>query len=410
MSAHRKTEWFDDDSFWIKLYPFMFPEQRFADAADQAERLVKLTNPQGREVLDLCCGPGRLSITLTQKGFLLTGVDRTAFLLNKARARARIAQVKIEWIQADMRAFLRPAAFDLVISMFTSFGYFANRQDDVHVLRNIFTNLKPFGVNILLPLLQEGQIETCLDEKIPILVLFWGDPTPYVEEAHRCGTKVFIQVGSVEEARAAAAAGVDAIIAQGVEAGGHVNSTTSLSTIVPAVVEAVKPLPVIAAGGIANGRGMVAALSLGAQGVSLGTRFLCSTEAQVIAEYKERVVKSRAEDTVYTSLFDIGWPDAPHRVLRNKAIEEWEAAGRPAGGQRPGEGAVIGTFVLADTTVALPKYSAFPPMTGFSGDMEYTALYAGESCSLVNDIKPAGEIVQDLVREAERVVEQIKQL
>jgi nitronate monooxygenase len=140
---------------------------------------------------------------------------------------------------------------------------------------------KPFGVNIILPLLQEGQVEACLDEKVPILILFWGDPKPYVDEAHKRGTKVFIQVGSVEEAQAAAAAGVDAIIAQGIEAGGHVKSTTSLSTIVPAVVEAVKPIPVIAAGGIANGRGIVAALSLGAQGVSMGTRFLCSEETQV---------------------------------------------------------------------------------------------------------------------------------
>jgi nitronate monooxygenase/enoyl-[acyl-carrier protein] reductase II len=217
-------------------------------------------------------------------------------------------------------------------------------------------------------------------------------------------------VGSVEEAQTATAAGVDAIIAQGVEAGGHVKSSTSLSTIVPAVVEAVKPLPVIAAGGIANGRGMVAALSLGAQGVSLGTRFLCSAEAQGIPEYKERVVRSKAEDTVYTSLFDIGWSEAPHRVLRNKAIEEWEAAGRPASGQRPYEGTVIGTVVLADTTVEVPKYSNLPPLSGFSGDIEYAVLYAGESCSLVNDIKPAGQIVEDLVREAEEVLEQMKRL
>src|SRR5215813_12243020 len=181
---------------------------------------------------------------------------------------------------------------------------------------------KPFGVNIILPLLQEGQIETCLDEKVPILILFWGDPKPYVEEAHKRGTKVFIQVGSVEEAKAAADAGVDGIIAQGVEAGGHVKSTTSLSTIVPAAVEAVKPVPVIAAGGIANGRGVVAALSLGAQAVSMGTRFLCSEETRVVRAYKERVVKSKAEDTVYTLLFDVGWPEAAHRVLRNKAIND----------------------------------------------------------------------------------------
>jgi len=264
---------------------------------------------------------------------------------------------------------------------------------------------KPFGVNIILPLLQEGQIEACLDEKIPILILFWGDPKPYVEEAHRRGTKVFIQVGSVEEAKAAAEAGVDAIIAQGVEAGGHVKSTTSLSTIVPAVVEAVKPVPVIAAGGIANGRGIVAALSLGAQAVSLGTRFLCSEETRVVHAYKERVVKSKAEDTVYTLLFDVGWPDAAHRVLRNKAIDEWEAAGRPASGRRPGESEIIGTTLMIDTPLEVPRYGVFPPMTGFTGDLEHAALYAGESCSLIHDIKPAGQIVRDLVREAEEVIQ-----
>lgn len=267
---------------------------------------------------------------------------------------------------------------------------------------------KPFGINIILPLLQEGQIEICLDEKIPILILFWGDPKPYVAEAHRHGTKVFIQVGSVEEAQAAAEAGVDAIIAQGVEAGGHVKSTTSLSTIVPAVVEAVKPVPVIAAGGIANGRGIVAALSLGAQAVSMGTRFLCSEEARVIQAYKERVVKSKAEDTVYTYLFDVGWPDAAHRVLRNKALDDWEAAGRPATGQRPGEGDVIGRTSMIDIPLDIPRYGVFPPMTGFTGDIEHAALYAGESCRLVNDIKPAAQIVRDVVQEAEEIIEQMR--
>lgn len=263
---------------------------------------------------------------------------------------------------------------------------------------------KPFGVNIILPLLQEGQIEACLDEKVPILVLFWGDPKPYVEEAHKRGTKVFVQVGSVAEAQAAAAAGVDAIIAQGVESGGHVKSTTSLSTIVPAVVEAVRPIPVIAAGGIANGRGVVAALSLGAQAVSMGTRFLCSEETQVLRAYKERVTQAKAEDTVYTLLFDVGWPNAAHRVLRNQEIIDWETAGRPQTGQRPGEGSTLGTMQMMGTTVDVPRYAVFPPMPGCTADMERMALYAGESCALINDIKPAALIVSDIVREAEAVL------
>lgn len=263
---------------------------------------------------------------------------------------------------------------------------------------------KPFGVNILLPLLQAGQIEACLDEKIPLMVLFWGDPKPYVKDAHRRGIKVFLQAGSVDEAQAAADAGVDAIIAQGVEAGGHVKSTTSLSTLLPAIAAAVNPLPVIAAGGIATGQGVVSAMALGAQAVSIGTRFLCSTEAQADQGYKERVANSRAEDTVYTSLFDVGWPDAAHRVLRNKAVDEWERAGRPASGQRPGEHSIAGKMSVAGHILNIPKFGAFPPRPGFTGDIEYAALYAGESCGLVNDIKPAADIMRDLLREAEAAI------
>jgi NAD(P)H-dependent flavin oxidoreductase YrpB (nitropropane dioxygenase family) len=263
---------------------------------------------------------------------------------------------------------------------------------------------KPFGVNVILARLQEGQIEACLDEGVPLIVFFWGDPSPYIRDAHQHGSKVFVQVGSVAEAKAAAEAGVDGIIAQGAEAGGHVRSTTSLSTLLPAVVEAVKPLPVIASGGIATGRGLVAALSLGAQAISVGTRFLCSEEAFAAPVYKDRIVRSTAEDTVYTGLFDIGW-DAPHRVLRNRAVNEWEVAGRPASGQRPGEGTSIGTAPRGGANVELTKYAANSyPTPGFAGDIENAVLYAGESCSLINDIKPAAEIVRDFVREAEAVI------
>ena len=279
-------------------------------------------------------------------------------------------------------------------------------QQQIQQLRTLTD--KPFGVNIILPLLQEGQIETCLDEQIPLLVLFWGDAQPYVVEAHRRGTKVGIQVGSVEEAVAAADAGVDIVIAQGIEAGGHVKSTTSLSTIVPAIVEAVAPVPVIAAGGIANGKGVVAALSLGAQAVSMGTRFVASQEVLVTQDYKERIVASTAEDTLHTFLFDVGWPDAAHRVLRNGAVEEWEAAGCPESGQRPGEGSAVGSMPMAGTTMDVPRYGIFPPMPGFQGKTELTALYAGESCSLIHDIKPAGQIVQDIVSEAEGILEQMR--
>lgn len=281
-------------------------------------------------------------------------------------------------------------------------------REQIHQTRML--TKKPFGVNIILPLLQEGQIEVCLDERVPFIVLFWGDPGPYVAEAHRRGIKVFIQVGSVEEAEAAVRAGVDAIIAQGVEAGGHVRSTTALSIIVPAVIEAVGTIPVIASGGVADGRGLIAALSLGAQAVSMGTRFLASEEASVVQAYKDRVVQSDAEDTVYTTLFDVGWPNAAHRVLRNRVIDEWEAAGSPPSGQRPGEGEVVGTMPVAGDNVDMVRYMVFPPLTGFSGAVDDAVLYAGESCGLIRDIKPAAQIVRDVVREAEDALRKLKHL
>ena len=268
---------------------------------------------------------------------------------------------------------------------------------------------KPFGVNLIMPMMQEGQVDVALEQKVPFIVFFWGDPSPYIADCRKAGVKVFIQVGSVEEAVAAAAMGVDAIIAQGIEAGGHVKSRTSLSTIVPATVALVAPIPVLAAGGIATGRGVVSALSLGAQGVSIGTRFLATTEARVTAEYKQRIVDARAEDTVYTSLFNLGWDNAAHRVLRNRDYNEWEAAGSPSSGRRPGEGSNIAQFETEQgEVIEVPKYSVMPPLTGYRGDHEHAALYAGESVRLIHDIKPAAEVVRDLVREAEAVLAELR--
>jgi SAM-dependent methyltransferase len=149
MRTRRKREWFDDDGFWRALYPFMFPEQRFAGTPEEIGKVLALANPGGMAALDLCCGPGRCAVALAQAGYSVTGVDRTAFLLAKARARARAAQVRIEWVRTDMRDFVRAAAFDFALSMFTSFGYFDDKQEDLQVLRNILTSLRPGGVLLI---------------------------------------------------------------------------------------------------------------------------------------------------------------------------------------------------------------------------------------------------------------------
>lgn len=263
---------------------------------------------------------------------------------------------------------------------------------------------KAFGVNLLLPLLQGDEVQACLSEGVAFLVLFWGDSAPHIAAAHARGVRVVVQVGSVADARRAAEAGADALIAQGMEAGGHVMATTSLFALLPAVAAAVAPLPVLAAGGIADGRGLAAALALGAQGVSMGTRFLTSDEAFAAPEYKQRVVQARAADTVRTALFDVGWPDAAHRVLRNRAYADWEAAGSPASGQRPGEGGVIGTMPVAGAETEIPRYSVFMPLRGFSGELESAALYAGETCELIDTIRSAADILADTVEQAGHLI------
>jgi SAM-dependent methyltransferase len=149
MKTTRKKEWFDNDSFWRELYTFMFPDGRFADADYQMTKVLALTKPAGKSILDLCCGPGRCSIALAKRGYSVTGVDRTKYLLDKARAKAGAARIKIEWVRKDMRDFVRPDSFALVLSMFTSFGYFEDKREDVKVLENMIRSLQPGGACLI---------------------------------------------------------------------------------------------------------------------------------------------------------------------------------------------------------------------------------------------------------------------
>ena len=196
---------------------------------------------------------------------------------------------------------------------------------------------KPIGVNQVLRWDPGDRIEICLQEGVRIFSFFWGDPAPYIDFLHQAGALVMHTVGSADEARRAVDSGVDIVIAQGWEAGGHVWGEVSTMVLVPAVVDAVDPVPVVAAGGIADGRGLAAALMLGASGVWLGTRFVASEESDVHRLHKEMVVSHSERDTVYGEPFNVGWEDSPHRALRNSTLDAWEAAGRPAT-NRPGEG------------------------------------------------------------------------
>jgi nitronate monooxygenase len=168
----------------------------------------------------------------------------------------------------------------------------------------------------------------------------------------------------------------------------------------PSVVDAARDTPVVAAGGIADGRGMAAALALGAAGVWLGTRFVATEEAYAHEVYKQKILEATETDTVYSTLFDRGWENAPHRTLRNSTVDMWEEAGKPSS-NRPGEGETIAHF--ADGR-EIERYEDVIPLPGMSGDVEKLALYAGQSSELIRSVKPAGDIVKELARDAKEIL------
>ncbi|KAL9265444.1 putative nitronate monooxygenase [Drosera capensis] len=233
---------------------------------------------------------------------------------------------------------------------------------------------KPFGIRVVLGFSHEENVKVILDEKVAFLELYWGEvPEELVHGAHDAGVKVIPQVGNVQEARKAIEVGVDAIIVQGREAGGHVIGQDALIALVPRVVDLVgdRDIPVIAAGGIVDARGYVAALALGAQGVCLGTRFLATEESNAHPDYKKQLIEG--ENTEYTDLFGRArWPEAPQRVLE-KEIRR-----------------------LAGT---VPNKMA-------EGDIESMVMYAGQGIGLIKEILPAAEVVKRLVEGAQLLIKQ----
>jgi nitronate monooxygenase len=276
-------------------------------------------------------------------------------------------------------------------------------QNEIAAARRL-TN-KPLLVNLLVPFLRPGIIETVATEQIQGVTLFWGDPAEYVPIVKKSGLKVIWQCGSVREAVAARDAGADVIMAQGFEAGGHVRGTVTSLALVPSVRDAIgTDFPIIAAGGFADGRGLAAALALGADAAAFGTRFLASNEVAADPRYQQRILEAEAEETVHTELYDIGWPNAPHRVLRTKVVEDWERAGRPPTGRRPGEGKSIGKITHSGSQIPIQKYSVMSPSSSFEGDIDEMPLYAGMSVNLVREKLPAGEIVRRIASEAREVI------
>ena len=245
---------------------------------------------------------------------------------------------------------------------------------------------KPFGVNLyyLSPFFA-GVLEVLLEERVPMVTTGAGNPGKEIERFKKAGTQVFPVVSSVALAKRLERIGVDGLIAEGMESGGHVGEIGTIA-LVPEVVEAVS-LPVLAAGGLADGRGLAAALALGAEGVQLGTRFLCSRECEAHEKYKEAVLKARDRSTVVTGAST----GHPVRVLENrlaKTFLERERAGASKEElEKLGEGSL--RKAVCD------------------GDLDGGSLMAGQSSGLIREIKSCQEIIDSIMAEAEGIIRKL---
>jgi nitronate monooxygenase len=253
------------------------------------------------------------------------------------------------------------------------------------------------GIGFILWALERNPsaLEVALDAKPAAVMLSFGDPTPFTGRIRNAGCKVICQVQTLTQAKEAAAAGADVIIAQGRDAGGHSGTTRGTMGLVPAVVDAVAPIPVVAAGGIADGRGLAAALALGAAGVSMGTRFTASRESLWDQAMKAATLAAGGDQTEQTRVFDVArgapWPAIyPGRALRNAFSARWH-------GQEEA--------LAADQQAQESAYLATAP-----DDFTTRVVWAGEGVDLVNDIPTAAQLIERIIAQAAETLMQGSQL
>ena len=250
----------------------------------------------------------------------------------------------------------------------------------------------PFGLNLLLFMERPGQYDALLAARPKVISTAWAaieqDLGGYVARAHAVGALAMHMISTVAEAKVAARAGMDIIVAQGTEGGGHIGLMGTMP-LVPMVVSAVAPIPVLAAGGVADGRGLAAALALGADGVLLGTRFLATDESPIAKGFKQAILDSDGHDTLVTDIPDVAsgntWPGAYVRVRRNRFIEEWMGRDNELRRRR------------AEVSAQLRQAAQ-------AGDPDRGAVMIGQTAGLIDHIEPAAELVRQISRDAEAVL------
>ncbi|ASK34544.1 NAD(P)H-dependent flavin oxidoreductase [Alloalcanivorax mobilis] len=243
--------------------------------------------------------------------------------------------------------------------------------------------------------LLHAQVDLCIRKAVPWMALFWEVDHDLVRHLKAEGIRVIHQVGHRQDAERALRAGADVLIAQGYEAGGHVRGETGILPLLSDLVP-LSPVPVVASGGIADGRGLAAALALGAQGVSLGSAFLATHESNAHDHHKFRLLQARAEDTVHTRRFNRNWhEDAPVRVLTNR-VTRGEYDDLKANG--------IAEIIGEQDGKPVYLFSTDSPLADATGELDDMALYAGQSCSRINALTSARERITTLIEEARQAL------
>lgn len=318
--------------------------------------------------------------------------------------------IQVPIISAPMRPNISTPELAAAISNAGGLGMISFGANPPALLRKNINRIReltdqPFGVNFLagVPFPVEEQFKVCIEERVPVLSFFWGDPSPYVARAKEAGIKVMDQVGSVEAAERSLRAGVDVVIAQGTEAGGHVAGKITTMVLVPRIVDAITPVPVVAAGGIGDARGLAAALALGAEGVVIGTRLLATPEANAHPIYKQKIVEATEEETVLTTLFGGGWPNAPHRTLRTAFVEQWLSEEERGSAQRTDE-PIIGETYFMGQRMPVQQFASLPPEQETVGEITSMALLAGQSVGFANAIKPVERIIKEMIDGATEII------
>lgn len=259
----------------------------------------------------------------------------------------------------------------------------------------------PFHVNFITLFTNENHIQACIEEEVPIVSFHFGHPPKkFIDLLHKAKIKVWEQVGSVAAAKKAVGDGIALIIAQGIEAGGHNFSELPTFVLVPEIIQAVKPTLVLAAGGIATGKQVAAALCLGADGVWVGTRLVASNEAFAHPDYKARLTQEDGTDTTLTPIFGPELPDFnPMRVIKNGVVKEFIGKEDSVPTDTSNE-PVIGKTAFFGQKFILRRFTNFPPIPTTEGNFEEMPLLAGQGVGLIHEVKPVKDIIKIMMGDA----------